>query len=83
MMAAGALTTRQLAAEEKVAKASRALPSPKIKDVQVIATAPDGLRLVVVKILTDRMACTATAAVRSPNAPTSSLSPLRNTCGLF
>ena len=53
-MAAGALTSRQLAADEQVAKATRALPSPKIKDVQVISTAPDGLRLVVVKILTDQ-----------------------------
>src|ERR1039458_948231 len=54
LVAAGALTSRQLAADEQVAKATRALPSPKIKDVQVITTAPDGLRLVVVKILTDQ-----------------------------
>ena len=54
LVAAGALTSRQLAADEQVAKATRALPSPKIKDVQVISTAPDGLRLVVVKILTDQ-----------------------------
>ena len=30
------------------------MPSPKIKDVQVIATAPEGLRLAVVKIITDQ-----------------------------
>jgi len=32
----------------------RGMPTPKIKDVSVIATAPGGLRLVVVKILTDQ-----------------------------
>jgi mannonate dehydratase len=32
----------------------KGLPSPKIKDVSVIATAPAGLRLVVVKITTDQ-----------------------------
>ena len=53
--AAGAfLTPRHMKAQEAVARATRALPSPKIKDVQVIATAPAGLRLVVVKILTDQ-----------------------------
>jgi mannonate dehydratase len=36
------------------AQALRGLPSPKIKDVSVIATAPAGLRLVVVKITTDQ-----------------------------
>jgi mannonate dehydratase len=34
--------------------AGRGAASPKIRDVQVIATAPAGLRLVVVKILTDQ-----------------------------
>jgi mannonate dehydratase len=52
--AAAALTPRQLAAQEKADRATRGLPSPKIKDVQVIATAPAGLRLIVVKILTDQ-----------------------------
>ncbi len=33
---------------------SRGMPSPKIRDVRVIATAPAGLRLAVVKILTDQ-----------------------------
>jgi len=54
LVAAGALTPRQIAAQEKVARATRATPSPKIKDVQVIATAPVGLRLAVVKIVTDQ-----------------------------
>jgi mannonate dehydratase len=54
LMAAGALTPRQMAADEKAARAAHGLPSPKIKDVQVIATAPDGVRLVVVKVLTDQ-----------------------------
>ncbi len=53
-LAAGALGARELAAQEKVARATRALPTPKIKDVQVIATAPQGLRLVVVKVITDQ-----------------------------
>jgi mannonate dehydratase len=52
--AAGAVTPRQAAAQEQAARATRALPSPKIRDVQVIATAPAGLRLAVVKILTDQ-----------------------------
>ena len=41
-------------AEALAWQARRGMPSPKIKDVQVIATAPAGLRLVVVKILTDQ-----------------------------
>jgi mannonate dehydratase len=45
---------RELAAQERVAKAVRGLPSPKIKDVSVIATQPGGSRLVVVKITTDQ-----------------------------
>src|SRR3984885_12564124 len=48
------LAQRELAAQEKVAKAVRGLPTPIIKDVSVIATAPAGLRLVVVKIVTDQ-----------------------------
>src|SRR5882724_3322134 len=51
---AGALSARYAAAQEKTAHAVRGLPSPKIKDVSVIATAPEGLRLVVVKITTDQ-----------------------------
>ena len=41
-------------AEALAWQARRGMPSPKIKDVQVIATAPAGLRLVVVKIVTDQ-----------------------------
>lgn len=54
--AAGAtlLSKRDAAAQETVAKATRAMPSPIIKDVQVIQTAPAGLRLPVVKIVTDQ-----------------------------
>lgn len=48
------MSARQMAAQESTARATRALPSPKIKDVQVIATAPVGLRLVVVKVITDQ-----------------------------
>src|SRR5271170_8264968 len=48
------LSQRELAAQDKIAKAVRGLPSPKIKDVKVIATAPAGSRLVVVKITTDQ-----------------------------
>jgi len=51
---AGLMTKREAAAQERVERAVRGLPSPIIKDIQVIATAPAGLRLVVVKILTDQ-----------------------------
>ena len=47
-------TVREQQAVAQVAKATRGMPSPKIKDVQVIATAPAGLRLTVVKIVTDQ-----------------------------
>jgi mannonate dehydratase len=57
-MAAGAglslVTARERAAQAQVTRATRGLPSPKIKDVSVIATAPAGLRLTVVKITTDQ-----------------------------
>jgi mannonate dehydratase len=52
--AAGTLAQRDAAAQEQAARAQRGLPSPKITDVQVIATAPAGLRLVVVKVITDQ-----------------------------
>jgi mannonate dehydratase len=51
---ASVLGERQARAEARVAAARRAVPSPRIRDVQVIATAPAGLRLVVVKVLTDQ-----------------------------
>ncbi|MGH9405771.1 MAG: enolase C-terminal domain-like protein [Terriglobia bacterium] len=54
--AAGAVLPgeRLAAAEQQAARAVRGLPSPVIKDIQVIATQPAGARLVVVKILTDQ-----------------------------
>lgn len=48
------MAPRHLAAQEKTERAVRGMSSPKIKDVQVIATAPAGLRLVVVKVVTDQ-----------------------------
>ena len=51
---AGLLTERARHAEAQVARATRGLASPKIRDVSVIATAPAGLRLTVVKITTDQ-----------------------------
>src|SRR5579864_284906 len=51
---AGLLTGRGRQAEAQVTRASRGMPSPKIRDVSVIATAPAGLRLTVVKITTDQ-----------------------------
>jgi len=51
---AGLMSRREAAAQDSVAKAVRGLPTPIIKDIQVIATAPAGLRLVVVKITTDQ-----------------------------
>lgn len=52
--AAGTLAQRDAAAQERVARATKALPSPKIKDIQVIACQPSGVRLIVVKVLTDQ-----------------------------
>src|ERR1700731_2467673 len=52
--AGAAIPARQLAAQENAERATRGLPSPKIKDVRVTATAPAGLRLTVVKIVTDQ-----------------------------
>jgi mannonate dehydratase len=48
------LTPREERAQQAVEKATRGLPAPKIKDVQVIECAPGGVRLTVVKILTDQ-----------------------------
>jgi len=47
-------TARESQAQQKVERAVRGLPSPKIKDIKVIATAPQGVRLVVVKVVTDQ-----------------------------
>lgn len=52
--AAGMLTRREAAAQEKIARATRAMPSPVIRDISVIAVAPSFVRLVVVKITTDQ-----------------------------
>ncbi len=54
MAMAPAATARSAAAQEKAERATRGMPSPKIKDVSVIATQPGGSRLVVVKITTDQ-----------------------------
>src|SRR6476620_2129725 len=51
---AGLVTPREQKAQAQVAKATRGMPSPKIKDVSVIATAPAGLRLSGVKSTTDQ-----------------------------
>ena len=48
------LSERAAAADAQVQRALRGLPSPKITDVRAIATAPRGLRLVVVKVTTDQ-----------------------------
>jgi mannonate dehydratase len=48
------LSERHLNAQQQAARATRGLSSPLIKDVQVIATAPAGLRLIVVKVITDQ-----------------------------
>src|ERR1041384_5843028 len=50
----GLVTERERKAQAQVQRATRGMPSPKIKDVSVIATAPAGLRLTVVKITTDQ-----------------------------
>jgi mannonate dehydratase len=53
--AAGALLPqRHLAAQEQAARAMRAMPSPKIKDISVITCEPTGVRLIVVKVTTDQ-----------------------------
>jgi mannonate dehydratase len=52
--AATLLTAREAAAQDKVARAMRGMPSPKIKDIQVIECAPQGSRLTVVKVVTDQ-----------------------------
>lgn len=51
---AGLVSRRELAAQERIQRASRGMRSPTIKDISVIATAPAGLRLAVVKVTTDQ-----------------------------
>jgi mannonate dehydratase len=50
----GLVTSRELAAQQAVAQATRATPAPHINDISVIETAPAGVRLTVVKITTDQ-----------------------------
>jgi mannonate dehydratase len=49
-----AVLPRVAAAEEQYARATRAMPAPHIKDIQVIECEPEGVRLTVVKIITDQ-----------------------------
>ena len=49
-----ALVPRVAAAEEQFTQATRAMPQPHIRDIQVIECEPDGVRLTVVKIITDQ-----------------------------
>ena len=49
-----ALTPRVMKAEEQVSRATRGMPAPRIKDISVIECAPAGVRLTVVKIMTDQ-----------------------------
>src|SRR6267154_290508 len=49
-----ALPARLVLAQDKTDRATRGMPSPKIKDVRVIATEPAGSRLTVVKVITDQ-----------------------------
>ncbi len=50
----GLASAREQKAQEQVARATRAMPIPKIKDVSVIECQPEGVRLTVVKITTDQ-----------------------------
>ena len=50
----GAISKREATAQDKIERATRGMPAPHIKDISVITTAPQGLRLVVVKITTDQ-----------------------------
>jgi len=48
------LTASRRRADAQVEQTTRGMPSPKIRDISVIATAPAGLRLTVVKVTTDQ-----------------------------
>ena len=50
----GLASAREQKAQEQAARATRALPIPKIKDISVIECQPEGVRLTVVKITTDQ-----------------------------
>jgi len=49
-----AMAPRFAAAEEQAARNTRAMPTPRIKDISVIECEPAGVRLTVVKITTDQ-----------------------------
>ena len=51
---AGLVLPREQKAQDQVARATRAMPIPKIKDISVIECQPEGVRLTVVKITTDQ-----------------------------
>ena len=77
----GAAGTREAAAQ---AQAARATPGHAIAEdqrYQVIATAPAGLRLTVVKITTDQDGLYGYGCARIRSAPTWSMRRWRNTCG--
>jgi mannonate dehydratase len=50
----GLVSPREQRAQEQVARATTAMPIPKIKDISVIECQPEGVRLTVVKITTDQ-----------------------------
>src|ERR1022692_1538322 len=50
----GLASPREQMAQEKAARATRAMPIPKIKDISVMECQPAGVRLTVVKITTDQ-----------------------------
>lgn len=49
-----AMTETRLLAQEQFARATRAMPLPRIKDISVVECEPNGVRLTVVKITTDQ-----------------------------
>jgi mannonate dehydratase len=51
---ATALHSKEAVAQTRVAAAARGMPTPKIRDVQVIAVQPANVRLIVIKLLTDQ-----------------------------
>jgi mannonate dehydratase len=48
------LARKEAQAQQAAERAARGMPSPKITDIKAIATAPEGLRLSVVKVTTDQ-----------------------------
>src|SRR5271170_1016324 len=51
---ASLLAQRDASAEAAVASAARGMRTPRIRDISVIQTAPQGVRLCVVKVTTDQ-----------------------------